>query len=136
MASIVYVFLDPELPYTLDSNVGLDHLILITMGSNYSNIQKEYLNVTLAHPIHIAELFTPYSEEPTTATQGYTVAGLSKLLLFNAYARSHSTNFTNLVQAEAKKYPYPTELKVGETSFMQSYLTKFKLLAGINSEKI
>ena len=120
----------------MDSNVGLDHLILITMGSNYSNIDEEYLNVTLAHPIHIAELFTPYSEEPTTATQGYTVAGLSKLLLFNAYASSHSTNFTNLVQAEAKKYPYPTEFKVRETSFMQSYLTKFKLLTGTISKKI
>ena len=66
----------------------------------------------LSHPINIAELFTPYGVEATNVTLNYTEAGLSKLLVFNAYARAHSHNFTDFITREAKKYPYQRNLKV------------------------
>ena len=36
----------------------------------------------------------------------YTIEGLAKLLLFNAYSRAKSENVDELVVEEAKKYPY------------------------------
>ena len=43
---------------------------------------------------------------PTNIHVPYTVEGVSKLLLFNAYAKANSENIADLVMQEAKKYPY------------------------------
>ena len=46
------------------------------------------------------------AHNPTNIHIPYTVEGLSKLLLFNAYAKANSENIADLVMQEAKKYPY------------------------------
>ena len=63
-------------------------------------------NITHSHPIHIADLFTPNATKTTNVHVNYTVEGLSKLLLFNAYAKAKSENAADFVVEEAKKYPY------------------------------
>ena len=109
-----HIISDPDLEYPVTSNDGLDLLIQNTINTDKNNIERGDMDEPLTHPIHIAELFTPYGVEPTNITLNYTVAGLSKLLLFNAYARARSNNFTEIVHAEAQKYPYPRKLKVDE----------------------
>ena len=86
--------------------VGLKHLLLNTLNEEY-NAETQQIGVPLSHPIHIAELFTANSKKPTKIDVNYTVAGLSKLLLFNAYARAQSQNFNSYIITEATKYPYP-----------------------------
>ena len=63
----------------------------------------------LSHPIHIQDLFTPYGLMPTNMVLNYTVKGLSKLLVFNSYARAQSKNITEFITMEAMKYPYTKE---------------------------
>ena len=46
-------------------------------------------------------------QKPTKINLNYTVTGLSKLLLFNAYAKTQSENFNTYIIEEAMKYPYP-----------------------------
>ena len=99
---------------------GLKHLLLNTLNDEY-NAESTEIGVPLSHPIHIAELFTPNSKKPTKIDVNYTVAGLSKLLLFNAYARAQSENFSSYIRREAMKYPYPKKAdlpKVREVSFI------------------
>ena len=68
--------------------------------------EVELKNITHSHPIHIADLFTPNAPNPTNVHVDYSVEGLSKLLLFNAFAKAKSENVADLVLEEAKKYPY------------------------------
>ena len=68
---------------------------------------RNQVGVPLSHPIHISELFTPHSLKPTQMALNYTVAGLAKLLLFNAYVSTQTENFNEYVTKEAMKYPYP-----------------------------
>ena len=63
-----------------------------------------------SHPIHIADLFTPNAPNPTNVHVDYSVEGLSKLLLFNAYAKARSENVPEFILQEARKYP-PYTLK-------------------------
>ena len=92
---------------------GLKHLLLNTLNDEY-NAESAEIGVPLSHPIHIAELFTPNSKKPTKIDVNYTVAGLSKLLLFNAYAKAQSQNFDSYIIAEATKYPYPKKANLPE----------------------
>lgn len=66
----------------------------------------EFNEIIHSHPIHIADLFTPNTPNPTNVQVDYNVEGLAKLLLFNAYAKSKSGNVADFVMEEAKKYPY------------------------------
>ena len=68
--------------------------------------EAELKNITHSHPIHIADLFTLNASNPTNIRVNYNVEGLSKLLLFNAYAKSKSENLADFVMEEAKKYGY------------------------------
>ena len=51
-------------------------------------------------------MFTPNATKPTNIHVNYTVEGLSKLLLFNAYTKTKSENAADFIIEEAKKYPY------------------------------
>ena len=68
--------------------------------------KAEFKNVTHSHPIHTADLFTPNAPNPTNVHVDYSVEGLSKLLLFNAFAKAKSENVADLVMEEARRYPY------------------------------
>lgn len=68
--------------------------------------EAELQNFTHTHPIHIADLFTANAPNPTNIQVDYSVEGLSKLLLFNAYAKARSEQVTELIMQEARKYPY------------------------------
>ena len=61
---------------------------------------------TYRHPIHISDLFTPNAQSPTNVQADYTVDGLAKLLLFNAYTKAKSDNASDFIMDEARKYPY------------------------------
>ena len=63
-------------------------------------------NATYDHPIHISDLFTPYAQSPTNVKVDYTVEGLTKLLLFNAYTKAKTDNVDDFFIEEAEKYPY------------------------------
>lgn len=93
---------------------GLKHLLLNTLNDEYNDAESAEIGVPLSHPIHIAELFTPNSKKPTKIDVNYTVAGLSKLLLFNAYARAQLQNFSSYISREAMKYPYPKKVDLPE----------------------
>ena len=86
---------------------GLRLLLLNTLNNDDYKAENEHIGVPLSHPIHISELFTPHSQKPTKINLNYTVTGLSKLLLFNAYAKTQSENFNTYIIEEAMKYPYP-----------------------------
>ena len=91
---------------------GLDLIIQNTIDPLHLNKASNNVGVPLSHPIHIQDLFTPYGLMPTNMTLSYTVAGLSKLLLFNSYARAQSKNITEYINMEAMKYPYSKEFRV------------------------
>ena len=86
---------------------GIRLLLQNTLDTHDFTPANNQLGVPLSHPVHISELFTPNSLKPTKMDLKYTVKGLSKLLLFNAYAKAQTENFRDYVIAEAKKYPYP-----------------------------
>ena len=92
---------------------GLSLLLLNTLNDDY-NAMNEQIGVPLSHPIHISELFTPHSQKPTKMDMNYTVTGLSKLLLFNAYAQTQSENVNSYISGEAMKYPYPRKASLPE----------------------
>ena len=96
------------------SSDGLNLLLLNIFNSGQDEIQNEKNGVPLSHPIHIAELFNPNGLTPTNITVNYTLTGLSKLLLFNDFARAQATNVTDVVISEARKYPYPQKYKVAD----------------------
>ena len=61
--------------------------------------------------------------QPTDIALNYTVRGLSKLLVFNAFAGAQSNNAIQYVAEEARKYPYPIRddlEKVRKTLFENS----------------
>ena len=101
---------------------GLKHLLLNTLNDEYDT-DTQQIGVPLSHPIHIAELFTPNSKKPTKIDLNYTVAGLSKLLLFNAYAKAQSENFSSYIRREAMKYPYPKKADLPQVCEV-SYITE------------
>ena len=86
---------------------GLSLLLLNTLDTDDFTPANNQMGVPLSHPVHISELFMPHSLKPTKMDLKYNVAGLSKLLLFNAYAKAQTENFRDYVINEAKKYPYP-----------------------------
>ena len=94
-------------------SAGLNFLLLNTLNDNY-NGNNEQIGVPLSHPIHISELFTPHSQKPSKMDMNYTVTGLSKLLLFNAYAQTQSENVNSYISGEALKYPYPRKASLPE----------------------
>ena len=92
---------------------GLRLLLLNIFNDDY-NPNDEEIGVPLSHPIHIAELFTPNSQKPTKINLNYTVTGLAKLLLFNAYAQTQSENINSYISEEAMKYPYSRRANMPE----------------------
>ena len=92
---------------------GLSLLLLNTLKDDYK-ATNDQIGVPLSHPIHISELFTPNSQKPTKIDVNYTVTGLSKLLLFNAFAQSQSENISSFIREEAMKYPYPKKTSLPE----------------------
>ena len=86
---------------------GLSLLLRNTLDTDDFTPGNNQLGIPLSHPVHISELFTQHSLKPTKMDLNYTVAGLSKLLLFNSYAKAQTEHFRDYVIEEAKKYPYP-----------------------------
>ena len=93
---------------------GLRLLLLNTLNNDDYKAENEQIGVPLSHPIHIGELFTPHAQKPTKIDVNYTVTGLSKLLLFKAYAQTQTENITAYVIEEAMKYPYPRRANLPE----------------------
>ena len=85
---------------------GLEELFLNTMKTGLENVKVKESGIPLSHPIHISELFSPNSVKPTRIDLNYTVSGLAKLLVFNAYANAQTENVSEYVNLEARKYPY------------------------------
>ena len=105
---------------------GLRLLLLNTLGTHDFTPANNQLGVPLSHPVHISDLFTPNSLKPTKMNLNYTVKGLSKLLLFNAYAKAQTENFRDYVIQEAKKYPYPMKEHLNTVrQFLTVILNKF-----------
>ena len=93
---------------------GLRLLLLNAMKTGLGNSENKGSGIPLSHPIHISELFTPHSHKPTKMKLNYTVSGLSKLLVFNAYVRAQTENLTEYVNTEARKYPYPLKANLNK----------------------
>ena len=105
---------------TAFSPEGLRQLLLNTMDIELNGLRGQVGRVPLSHPIHISELFTPNAKRPTNLTVDYSVHGLAKLLIFNAFAQTQSNNVTDFTIREAMKYPYliKDDLKVSKTCFV------------------
>ena len=83
--------------------------------------EAEFNNFTNTHPVYIADLFTANAPNPTNIQVDYSVEGLSKLLLFNAYAKARSEEVTEFILQETRKYPY-TLKQQSEVRKLKTYL--------------